>query len=204
MIVSWPNTMYPLERIENYKNTFDHPDNLFISGEMIVGMWVMGNSYKSGSSLYGAYPNTYLRRVAALFPEKKMPLHIFSGKVYSDANLKSDLSLYGPTVDINPAFHPTYLDDAQTLDKVPLEDFDIILADPPYSVEDSEHYKTSMVKRNKVLKALAARVKPGTHVVWLDQVFSMYRKDEWKILGLIGMVRSTNHRFRVVTIFERR
>jgi 23S rRNA A2030 N6-methylase RlmJ len=97
---------------------------------------------------------------------------------------------------------PTFLDDAQSLLTVPLENYDIILADPPYSVEDADHYQPSMVKRNKVLKALA-RVKSGTHVVWLDQVLPMYRKDQWHIVGVIGMVKSTNHRFRVITIFER-
>jgi hypothetical protein len=60
-----------------------------------------------------------------------------------------------------------------------------------------------MVRRNLVLKALAARAVVGTHLVWLDQVLPMYRKDQWKIEAVIGVVRSTNHRFRVVTIFKK-
>jgi hypothetical protein len=43
----------------------------------------------------------------------------------------------------------------------------------------------------------------GTHIVWLDQVLPMYRKDAFAIDAVIGMVKSTNHRFRVVTIFRR-
>ena len=31
----------------------------------------------------------------------------------------------------------------------------------------------------------------------------MYRKDAFAIDAVIGMVKSTNHRFRVVTIFRR-
>jgi hypothetical protein len=31
----------------------------------------------------------------------------------------------------------------------------------------------------------------------------MYRKDTFAIDAVIGMVKSTNHRFRVVTIFQR-
>jgi predicted DCC family thiol-disulfide oxidoreductase YuxK len=77
-----------------------------------------------------------------------------------------------------------------------------VLADPPYSVEDAEHYQTSMVKRNVVLRALQ-RLKPGTHVVWLDQVLPMYRKDFYALDAVIGMVKSTNHRFRVITVFRR-
>jgi hypothetical protein len=32
----------------------------------------------------------------------------------------------------------------------------------------------------------------------------MYRKEAFDIDGVIGMVKSTNHRFRVVTLFRRR
>ena len=58
------------------------------------------------------------------------------------------------------------------------------------------------VHPNTVLRALQ-RCVPGTHIVWLDQVLPMYRKDAFAIEGVIGMVKSTNHRFRVVTIFRR-
>ena len=86
---------------------------------------------------------------------------------------------------------------------MPLASYDIVLADPPYSVEDAERYRTTMVKRNRIMRRLAESCKPGTHVVWLDQVLPMYRKTEWSVVGVIGMVKSTNHRFRVITIFER-
>lgn len=105
-------------------------------------------------------------------------------------------------MDINPEFAPTYIDDAQSLEGVPLGRYDLVLADPPYSVEDAERYHTTMVKRNSVMRSLAG-VSAGTHVVWLDQVLPMYRKDDWAIDGVIGMVKSTNHRFRIITIFRR-
>ena len=31
----------------------------------------------------------------------------------------------------------------------------------------------------------------------------MFRKTELKMCGVIGMVKSTNHRFRVVTLFRK-
>jgi len=108
----------------------------------------------------------------------------------------------GDTVDINPELEPTYLDDAQTLGRVPLDSYDLMLADPPYSVEDAERYQTTMVKRNSVMRALQ-RLSSGAHVVWLDQVLPMYRKDAFAVDAVIGMVKSTNHRFRVVTVFRR-
>ncbi len=185
------------DRIEHYVAATGFPRSLFVSEDgRIVGTWIMGNNYQVRSGYYGGYPAGYLRRVRALFPEKRRVLHLFSGRV--------DLrALPGDTVDLNPALEPTFVDDAQTLRAVPLEEYDLVLADPPYSVEDAERYQTTMIKRNVVMRALQ-RGRPDTHVVWLDQVLPMYRKDAWDIEGVIGMVKSTNHRFRVVTVFRRR
>lgn len=45
--------------------------------------------------------------------------------------------------------------------------------------------------------------KPGGHLVWLDVCWPMHRKVEWVTVGRIAIVRSTNHRVRMATIFER-
>jgi hypothetical protein len=184
------------ERIANYVRITGFPRSLFMSEDgRVVGTWIMGNDYRVKSAYYGGYPAGYLRRVRALFPDKRRVLHLFSGKV--------DLAaLPGDTVDINADLGPTYVDDAQKLENVPLDTYDLILADPPYSVEDAERYQTTMIKRNAVMRALQG-VAAGTHIVWLDQVLPMYRKDAFAIDAVIGMVKSTNHRFRVVTIFRR-
>jgi hypothetical protein len=185
------------DRIDNYEKVTGFPQALFIAGDgRIVGTWIMGNDYRVRSGYYGGYPAGYLRRIKSMFPDKSRVLHLFSGKV--DLNV-----LPGDTVDINPDLSPTYLDDAQRLEHVPLADYDLVLADPPYSVEDAERYQITMVKRNLILRALQ-RVQPGTHIVWLDQVHVQYRKDAFDLEAAIGMVKSTNHRFRMVTIFRRR
>ena len=184
------------DRIHHYA-ALPFPQSLYVGEDgRLLGMWIMGNNYQVRSGYYGGYPAGYLRRIKALFPEKQKVLHLFSGRV--------DLSvLPGDTVDLNPDLEPTYLDDAQKLAGVPVDKYDLILADPPYSIEDADHYQPTMVKRNLVMRALGRKASPGTHVVWLDQVLPMYRKDQWRIVGLIGMVKSTNHRFRVVVIFEK-
>lgn len=189
--MDWP------DRLDSYARATGFPQSLFVAGDgRVVGTWIMGNDYRVRSGYYGGYPAGYLRRIRALFPEKRRVLHLFSGQV--------DLSAFpGDTVDINPALNPTYLDDAQSLKGVPLAEYDLVLADPPYSVEDAERYRTTMVKRNVVMRALQ-RLGPGAHVVWLDQVLPMYRKDAFDLEAVIGMVKSTNHRFRVVSVFRRR
>lgn len=185
-------------RIDHYVKVTSYPRSLFIAEDgRVVGTWIMGNNYRVKSAYYGGYPAGYLRRVAGLFPDCRSVLHVFSGRV--------DLAaMPGDTVDMNPEMAPTYLVDAHDLSGVPLRNYDLILADPPYSVEDAERYQTTMVKRNVVMRSLAAGAASGTWVVWLDQVLPMYRKDQWSIEAVIGMVKSTNHRFRVVTIFRRR
>ena len=184
------------KRVDCYHSTLPYPRSLMVGGDgRIVGTWIMGQNYRT-QGYYGGYPAGYLRRVRALFPDISggEQLHIFSGKVVDEGV---------DTVDLDATLNPTYVDDCQTLKGVPLSKYRLILADPPYSVEDAEHYQPGMVKRNKVMAALGRQATPGTFVVWLDQVLPMYRKAEWAIRGVIGMVKSTNHRFRVVTIFER-
>lgn len=183
------------KRVSNYHLVTGFPESLFVGGDgRIVGTWIMGNDYRVKSEYYGGYPAGYLRRVMAMFPDKHHVLHLFSGRV-------DKAVMPGDTVDVNPELAPDYVDDAQTLERVPLEKYDLVLADPPYSIEDCERYQTTMVKRNKVMAALGTRLTPGSHVVWLDQVLPMYRKDQFSIEAVIGMVKSTNHRFRVVSIF---
>lgn len=192
--MTWP------ERIENYHRVTGFPESLFMAGNgECVGIWVMGNDYRVKSEYYGGYPAGYLRRVKALFPDKQHVLHLFAGRV--------DVSVYaGHTLDSNPELQTDWCDDAETLEKVPpqfMACYDLVLADPPYSTEDCEHYGTPMVNRNKVMAALGARLAPGCHVAWLDQVLPMYRKGCWRVEARIGMSKSTNHRFRVVTVFAK-
>jgi hypothetical protein len=185
------------DRLANYKRELPYPVHMSAGPDgYLFGIWKLGNDYRVKSGYYGGYPATYLARIKALFPDKKTVLHLFSGHV--------DLDLFpGDTVDLDPLSEPTYLDDAQTLEGVPLEKYDLVLADPPYSVEDAEHYAPTMIKRNKVFKALR-RLPEGCHIVWLDQVLAQYTKEHFQTEGAIGVVRSTNHRFRVVSFFRRR
>ncbi len=190
--MDWP------ERIESYARTTGFPRSLFIAEDgRVVGTWIMGNDYRVKSGYYGGYPAGYLRRIAALFPDRERVLHVFSGRVDVSA-------MPGETVDCNAAIGADYVADAHDLSAVPLHLYDLVLCDPPYSVEDAERYQTTMVRRNVVMRSLARGMRGGARVVWLDQVLPMYRKDEWTIEAVIGMVKSTNHRFRVTTIFRRK
>ena len=185
------------QRLENYYQELNFPQSVFVGEDgRLCGTWVMGNNYQVKSSYYGGYPHGYLKRIKALFPDKKKVLHLFSGQV--------DKSIIdGKTVDINSNNNPDYIGNAEELSEFVKEQFDLILCDPPYSIEDCEHYGTTMISRNKVLKECVKILELNGHLVWLDQVLPMYRKAELETVGYIGMVKSTNHRFRVITFFKR-
>jgi hypothetical protein len=86
--MSWP------DRIKHYHHTTGNPQSLFMGGDgRVAGIFIMGNDYRVKSTYYGGYPATYLKRIKALFPDKRRVLHLFSGKVDID-------TFPGDTVDI--------------------------------------------------------------------------------------------------------
>jgi hypothetical protein len=179
------------DRVNNYMKEFPNYSNLYVSPRNVIeGIWVMGNIYKT-SGYYGAYPYGYLKRMKALFYDisEEDTLHIFSGSLdkdkYNCVDIHNDMDCHHLS-----SYFPKGL-------------FKLIYADPPYSFEDAIHYGTSMVNRNKVLKECGKLLDKGGLIVWLDQVLPMYKNSFMKPIGYIGMVKSTNHRFRVITIFEK-
>jgi len=165
-------------------------------------MWIVGNDYQNASNYYGAYPRTYLERILSLFPDVKGReiLHLFSGSI------DADVDEAGYTFDINEENSPHFVGDAETLSTViPNElKFKLILADPPYSVEDADHYGTQMVNRNTVVSECWKVMPDKGFLVWLDQVLPIYSKHQFDMVGTIGLVRSTNHRVRCVFIFQKK
>jgi ubiquinone/menaquinone biosynthesis C-methylase UbiE len=81
--------------------------------------------------------------------------------------------------------------------------FQLCYSDPPYSDIDAERYQSKMPDRRKVLYEAYRVIEPGGFLVWMDTVLPMYRKDMWHWCGAISLWRSTNHRIRGVSIFER-
>jgi len=184
--------MNNIERVNNYHKTFPNYSQLIINRDVIEGIFVMGNNYTTKSSLYGAYPHGYLERMYSLFPlVHKKSLHLFSGSLPDDESYDK--------VDYN-----TGIDAHEMSSILPHNFYEIIYADPPYSIEDCDHYGCCMVKRQIVFKECHKILKEGGHLVWLDQVLPNYKKDEFDIVARIGMVKSTNHRFRVITVFRKR
>jgi len=187
------------ERVENYRRTFPNYPPVVLFGRWLYGIWIIGRNYKSRKKYYGEYPPTYLKRVHSLFPDAKRVLHLFSGVV------KKGFWKIEVKFDINPQVHPDVVGDAHRLSEFfPENSFDLILADPPYSHEDAMHYGVPMINRNKVILECYKVLEKGGFLCWLDQVLPMFNKSMFELVGTIGIVRSTNHRFRILSIFRRR
>lgn len=165
-------------------------------GDVLYGTWLIGNDYRNPSTYYGAHPKGYVDRVLALFPDAHEDLlHVFSGSLPAGNYTRCD---------VNPANGSELVCDVLELPNVVTHaGWKLILADPPYSEDDAKKYQTPMIDRGRVTRALAGVTQPGGHLVWLDTVWPMFTKELWRTVGRICLVRSTNHRVRLVSIFER-
>lgn len=163
---------------------------------VLYGLWLIGNDYRNPSRYYGSYPRGYLDRVHALFPDvvaaHDTVLHVFSGSLPTGPYMRCDA--------LQPAEFQMSID---ALAQVTTQTWPLVIADPPYSEDDAKKYGTLMIDRGATMRALAHVTMPGGHVVWLDTVWPMHRKDQWRTVGRVCLVRSTNHRVRLVSIFQR-
>lgn len=182
-----------------YNKTFPQfPDShLLASDRWLQGNWILGNDYR-GSGYYGSYPPGYLKRMAAIFQDRERILHLFSGSLAPPTG-----AVVSVDIRVTETVRPRVQADARHLPFAD-ETFDLVYADTPYSVADAVRYGTSMPSRKAVLTAVHRVVAPGGFLVWMDTVLPMYRKDKWHWCGAIALWRSTNHRIRGVSIFERR
>jgi hypothetical protein len=164
---------------------------------VLYAVWVLGADYKTRSTLYGAFPHRFLPYLLALFPDVRLSdiLHACAGSVKP-----------GPwtRLDVHPDHQPDVLGsiyDAPTL--LNGRQFPLVIVDPPYSSADAAKYGTPVVDPAKALRALAAVVPPGGHCAWLDQQWPMHNKRQWVTVGRCYLQRSTKHRTRVCSLFER-
>lgn len=190
------------ERALLYNNAFKHlgppnTDLFYINKndrEFLTGFWFVGGA--NISELYGSYQVEYLKRIETLFPDAVKVIHLFVGSLPpSNRYLRVGL-LQGDT-------KPDIECDAHELSsKLPFK-CDLIYADPPYSVEDSEHYQNSMVNRARVLDECAMVLNDNGMIVWIDQALPTFKNELLSFVGAIGYIRSTGNRFRSVSLFKK-
>lgn len=187
-------------RARSYLRAFPQcPDAMWVAGDgrWLYGIWQSGGMWGNATRYYGAFPRTFLARVGALFPEIQPAhtLHAFSGSLPKGPYTR---------LDSNPACRPELVGSVYDVARLTRRRFQLVVADPPYTAEDAARYGTAAVDRGRATTALAAVTAPGGHLVWLDTTWPMHRKALWHYYGAIEFRRSTNHRIRSVSLFERR
>jgi len=184
------------ERVDRYNagHGARFPGSRLINGAgQFHGVWFLGNNYK-GSGYYGAYPPGYVARVMEMFPDAECVLHLFSGSLpWSKDYVRFDLTAIADVVGDAHHLAASFVD----------QSFDLILADPPYSLEDASRYGTPMIDRRKVLREVAKVLVPDGYLVWLDTVWPMVAASVLRRVGVIAIFRSSNHRVRAAFVFQK-
>ena len=99
------------------------------TNQVITESWTLETHWATGRPMAqykGAYPEGFLRRLDERIGLKnKKVLTLFCGS-----------SDYGDTVDIKPELKPTYLADCRK--ELPIKDnqYDVVIADPPYDSQN--------------------------------------------------------------------
>jgi hypothetical protein len=157
----------------------------------IHGTWYCGTKFAK-SSYWGQYPGNIVARIQTMFPVERL-LHLCSGHTYITGAVNLDI-MPTPARDVQA--------DAAAL---PFRDdsFAVALIDPPYSQEDSQRYGVKRLIRSKATLEEARRVlTAGGYLVWLDERYPAFRRADWKLMGLIGIVTGFERRSRLLSFFR--
>jgi hypothetical protein len=171
-----------------------YPDSKFYN-ERATAVWFLGQNYKNSSNYYGAYPPMYYKRIQTFIQPDDKVLHLFSGSLTQGNYIR---------VDMDKDQNPDVVCKAEDIDKhIDHNSIDIVFADPPYSKADSDiGYKGNYPNKKQTLHSLHKILKPNGLVFWLDTALPMFRKTEYKLVGTIAIIISTNHRIRLTSIFQ--
>jgi hypothetical protein len=175
-----------------------------VSYRPICDVWILA---RSKVKYYGAYPAGFLHRARAVLgvgPQDAV-LHVCGGRV-KDYPYRG----FGPndkTLDLDPALSPDFLQDARK--PFPLRvcggEWDAVLIDRPYSVDDAVHYAPGADKlpeANALLRGGLSVVKPGGRVGFLDYVWPHPGKRGQEV-AVVAVGTGRNNRARWFTVFEK-
>ena len=190
------------QRVEAYKQADPKWELFNESSGRITGVIYIGNNYAKANDYYGGYQGNYLKRIAALFPDKTSIAHLYAGQ--ADVT-----NLPGQKYDINPQDKDTVYADARAMSKYAVDKHDLWVCDPPYGEERLKEYQqryncpADNLNIKRVFNELYLASSSKAHIVWLDWQRPFYKNTEWKEVGAILYRGSTGHKDRSITIYER-
>lgn len=181
-----------LQTLVDNVNKLKYPKTVFDKG-WIYGVWYCSTSFQK-AVYYGQYPLTFVKRILAMFPDSKI-LHLCCGRCRIDGAVNVDFHDL-PEADV-----------VANVENLPLNlknnYFDVVLIDPPYSEQDADRYKVPrLVNARKVMVESKKALKKGGYLLWLDEKYPSFKKAEWELVGLIGVITGVERRSRVLSIFK--
>ena len=172
-------------------------DSQFQTGARAYATWFLGDDYRNATSYYGAYPPMYWKRIQTFIQPQDKIVHLFSGSLTAGNYIR---------VDMDTAMNPDVCCKSEEIENhIEHNSIDIVFADPPYTTADSKiGYKGNFPNKKKTISSVHKILKPDGLLFWLDTCLPMFRKTEFELVGVITIIVSTNHRVRLVSIFQKK
>jgi len=172
----------------------------------ITDMWFLARAkLKRGRKYYGAYLGGFPERARALLGVtiNDPVLHVCGGM----ARHYPYRGGFGPndkTMDMAVGVKPDYLADAADGDDYP-RGFKAILADPPYSEDDADHYAPGRAKYpapGLIVRNAIAALEPGQRVGIIHYLLPKPPANT-RFVAAAGVVCGFNNRIRIYSVFEK-
>jgi hypothetical protein len=191
----------------------------------ITDVWILA---RPKVKYYGAYPNGFLERARALLGVTPLDsvLHVCGGCA---SRYPAKPRGFGPndkTLDLDGEMVPDYQQSAEEPlpllvcpDATCLECVDgnwhtgvkghswpALIADPPYTEADADHYapgREQFPSANKILRNMLGVVRPGGRVGMLHYVLPQPPREGVRFVACVGVIVGYNNRMRVFSVFER-
>ena len=122
-------------------------------------------------------------------------------------NLFCGMNTEGVRVDINPEVKPDYLHDAHKVSELfPPESFDVILADPPYSDEESkELYGTGKLHYKVWVSECDTLLRPGgLLIIYHKYMMPNPNPSKYSVIKRVFIGTRTYHMLRVAIYFKKK
>lgn len=180
----------------------------------ITDVWILA---RPKVKYYGAYPNGFLERARSLLGVSPFEpvLHVCAGMARAYPAKPRGFGPNDKTLDLTPLFKPDFLQSAS--EPLPCQnghgcsgrrscDWPALIADPPYSEIDADHYEPGrkhLPSANQLLRNMLSVVRLGGRVGLLHYVLPQPPKDKAKFVACVGVIVGFNNRMRVYSVFER-
>jgi hypothetical protein len=181
----------------------------------ITDTWILA---RPKVKYYGAYPNGFLERARALLGVTPFDgiLHVCGGRAREYPAKPRGFGPNDRTLDMDAALSPDFLQPATSPLPLPLYLFDgakaysqywpALIADPPYTEADADHYapgRDVFPSANKILRNMLDVVRPGGRVGMLHYVLPQPPKVGVRFVACVGVIAGYNNRMRVFSVFEK-